>query len=74
MTGHEAFHLPGTIVACLGASIVRGQLGANLVGLSGSGIELSRFRFVNSGLNGDLEYNSRRVTDSRQAKGIWESD
>jgi len=26
MTGHEAFHLPGTIVACLGASIVRGQL------------------------------------------------
>lgn len=45
------------LVVCLGASIMRGRFGTNFVELLSQRMSKDGFRFVNSGVNGDLAYN-----------------
>jgi lysophospholipase L1-like esterase len=47
----------GSLVVCLGASIVRGQVSTNFVNLLNQRMRKDGFHFVNAGVNGDLAYN-----------------
>jgi lysophospholipase L1-like esterase len=52
------------LVACVGASIVRGNVSFNFVDLLKGRLERQGFRFINAGVNGDLAYNVLKRLDS----------
>ncbi len=55
---------PGhTVVACVGASLVHGRVGASFVDVLAARLSSARFQFVNAGRNGDLAYNAKTRLD-----------
>lgn len=61
----EHLRRPGAkVVACLGASLIHGRIGASFVDVLTERLGQDGFQFVNAGVNGDLAYNAlQRIDD-----------
>lgn len=60
----ESLRAPGsTVVACLGASLVHGRIGASFVDELTRRMDADGYQLVNAGVNGDLAWNARQRID-----------